>query len=152
MIYTVKVAGRLFEVEIADLNTRPIVAFVDGEAIEVFPEDEEQTQPAARASISSGSKAEKPVLKSKRERPAAPETQSNGDSSARSVLAPIPGVIISILVKPGDEVSPSQELCVLEAMKMKNPIRSPRAGVIASVNVAPGQTVKHHDVLVEFDT
>jgi propionyl-CoA carboxylase alpha chain len=55
-------------------------------------------------------------------------------------------------VRPGDEVGLGQDLCVLEAMKMKNPIRSPRAGRIASVNVNPGQTVKHHDVLVEFDS
>jgi biotin carboxyl carrier protein len=68
------------------------------------------------------------------------------------VLAPIPGVIISIQVKQGDEVSLGQELCVLEAMKMKNTIRSPRAGVIASVNVSSGETVKHHDVLVEFES
>jgi biotin carboxyl carrier protein len=152
MIYQVKVAGRMFKVEIADLNARPIVAVVDGEAIEVFPEAEDQTQTASRETNGNGSKAEKLALKSKRERPAGPETQSNGDSSARSVLAPIPGVIISIQVRPGDEVGLGQDLCVLEAMKMKNPIRSPRAGRIASVNVNPGQTVKHHDVLVEFDS
>jgi biotin carboxyl carrier protein len=42
------------------------------------------------------------------------------------------------------------ELCTLEAMKMKNVIRAPRAGTIASVKVAVGQHVKHHDVLVEY--
>jgi biotin carboxyl carrier protein len=67
------------------------------------------------------------------------------------VPAPLPGVIVAVSVQPGAEVSLGQELCVLEAMKMKNAIRAPRAGRIVSVHVAVGQTVKHRDVLVEYE-
>jgi len=61
------------------------------------------------------------------------------------------GHIIDIAVKPGDEVSTGQTLCSLEAMKMKNTIRSARDGVIASVDVTVGQPVTYGDVLVTFE-
>jgi biotin carboxyl carrier protein len=62
----------------------------------------------------------------------------------------MPGTILDIRVQPGDEVAFQQELCSLEAMKMKNSIRSPRAGRIAEVRVAEGQTVAYGDVLFTF--
>jgi glutaconyl-CoA/methylmalonyl-CoA decarboxylase subunit gamma len=66
------------------------------------------------------------------------------------VLAPIPGVIISIDVKPGDTVEHGTTLCVLEAMKMKNAIRATRAGKIGAVQINVGETVRHNQVLIEF--
>jgi biotin carboxyl carrier protein len=69
---------------------------------------------------------------------------------AKGILAPLPGVIIAISVKPGDVVEHGQELCVIEAMKMKNVIRAARAGTIGAVHVTLNQHVKHHDVLLEF--
>ena len=71
-------------------------------------------------------------------------------SGAKSVLAPLPGVIVAIGVKPGDAVEHGQELCIIEAMKMKNVIRATRAGTIAAVHVTLNQHVKHHDALLEF--
>jgi len=66
------------------------------------------------------------------------------------VKAPMPGNILDIGVKPGDKVEFRQTLCSLEAMKMKNAIRSPRDGVIGSVEVVEGQAVSHGDVLFTF--
>jgi len=63
----------------------------------------------------------------------------------------MPGSVLDIAVKPGDRVRFRQQLCSLEAMKMKNAIRSPRDGVIASVEVTPGQTVAHGDALFTFE-
>ena len=71
-------------------------------------------------------------------------------ASGKSVLAPIPGVIIAISVKPGDSVTRGQELCVLEAMKMKNAIRASRDGKIAAILVNVGDHVKNSQVLIEF--
>jgi biotin carboxyl carrier protein len=66
------------------------------------------------------------------------------------VRAPIPGVIVSIVVNVGEAVNVGQELCVLEAMKMKNSIRATRAGQIATIHVNIGQQVKHNEPLVEY--
>lgn len=70
--------------------------------------------------------------------------------SGTQVRAPIPGVIDSVAVRPGNEVATGDPLCVIEAMKMKNVIRASRVGIIDEVLVTPGQHVKHGDVLVAF--
>ncbi len=71
-------------------------------------------------------------------------------STEREVRAPIPGVILTVAVQPGASVTPGQELCVLEAMKMRNPICAGRAGIIQTVHVTAGKHVQHREVLMEF--
>ncbi len=127
--YKVLINGHLYEVEIVDLQARPVLAVVDGMPIEVWPDAKEAA-------------SETPALPGK--------TEESGDSQVREILAPMPGTIISVAVEPGSQVAYGQELCVLEAMKMKNVIRAPRAGTIGKVSVTQGQSVKHHDLLVEF--
>jgi len=135
MKVTVKVDGQTFEVEIADIAARPVIATVEGESFEVWPA-------ADGAAENLGSAVSKPVqLQSPRE---------SSNSPVSSISAPIPGVIISVAVQAGNEVAVGQEVCVLEAMKMKNVIRSPRIGTIVAVKVNVGQTVKHRDILVEY--
>jgi biotin carboxyl carrier protein len=53
-----------------------------------------------------------------------------------------------VLVKPGDEVIYHQGLVVVEAMKMENELKSPKAGKIIDVRISPGQTVEKGDLLV----
>jgi biotin carboxyl carrier protein len=145
MNYKVKIAGRVFEVQIAGLNARPVIAKVDGIEIEVWPEEPGSADPAASQSV------QKPGLQPlSPSQPGRQPAAATGDSLIKVVRAPIPGVIVSISVQPGSEVSTGQELCVLEAMKMKNTIRSTRSGKIASVSMQIGQHVKHHDVLMEY--
>jgi len=146
----VTVAGRTFEVEVGDLKARPVIAWVDGERYEVWLADDRQPTGAHDERL--GKEALPPLPKREEARRLA--VNGGATDSARraegAVLAPIPGVIVSIAVQPGQAVTVGQELCVLEAMKMKNVIRAPRAGVIAAVRVVVGQTVKHKDVLMEY--
>lgn len=74
-----------------------------------------------------------------------------GVFSPGAVTAPMPGNISNISASVGDAVSRDQVLCTLEAMKMQNAIRSPRDGVIATVNVRSGQAVSYGDVLFVFE-
>ncbi|MBI4862641.1 MAG: acetyl-CoA carboxylase biotin carboxyl carrier protein subunit [Candidatus Riflebacteria bacterium] len=64
------------------------------------------------------------------------------------VKAPMPGLIRKVLVKPGDAVHKNSHLAVLEAMKMENDIRCPRAGTVKEVRVVEGQTANLGDVLM----
>jgi biotin carboxyl carrier protein len=140
MKLNVKVGGETFEVEIEDLLARPIRARVGGEVFEVWPEALETT-PAAKVAV-----------------PAAPQPRAYPNGAAQpaaatdlAVLAPLPGVIVSMSVQSGDHVTAGQPLCVLEAMKMNNTLRAARAGRIAAVRVTAGQTVRHRQVLLEYD-
>jgi biotin carboxyl carrier protein len=76
-------------------------------------------------------------------------------SSARAHLAGrvemkamMPGRVVNVLVKPGDEVAVQQGVIVVEAMKMENELKSPKAGKVLEVKVAAGQTVEKGELLV----
>lgn len=67
------------------------------------------------------------------------------------IKAPMPGLILDVLVKPGDEVKEGDYLLVLEAMKMENSLTAPRDGVIKSISVQQGETVEKSQLLVEME-
>jgi 3-methylcrotonyl-CoA carboxylase alpha subunit len=79
-----------------------------------------------------------------------PAAQLANAASGNRFTAPMPGTIFDILVKPGDAISVGQQLCSLEAMKMKSAIRSPREGIIASVEVTDKQRVAFGETLFIF--
>lgn len=64
------------------------------------------------------------------------------------VTAPMPGKIVRLLVRPGDEVKARQGLVVVEAMKMENELRAARDGRVRDVSVAEGQSVDAGAVLL----
>ena len=66
------------------------------------------------------------------------------------VTAPLPGVIKSIRVRPGQQVVPDDELVVIEAMKMDNVIRATSAGSIGTIHVAEGRQVAHGEPLLNL--
>jgi glutaconyl-CoA/methylmalonyl-CoA decarboxylase subunit gamma len=66
------------------------------------------------------------------------------------ILAPLPGNILEIFVKPGDKIKKGQMLLVMEAMKMENKIQSDKEGIVESVRVSPGSSVLQGDVLIEL--
>jgi len=74
------------------------------------------------------------------------------DSGAESdVLAPMPGLVLEIAVKEGDEVKKGDSLLILEAMKMENVIKSPGDAKVLKINVQPKDTVEKGAVLIEFE-
>ena len=67
------------------------------------------------------------------------------------IKAPMPGLILDVQVKEGDEVKEGDYLLVLEAMKMENTLTAPRDGVVKSVTVQKGQTVDKNQLLIEME-
>ena len=67
------------------------------------------------------------------------------------VEVPITGKIISIDVKVGDTVEEGDIICILESMKMENPITSPVDGTVAEITVKEDQVVKPGDVIAVID-
>ncbi len=139
----VKIQDKIYGVTIGDLLARPIQAKVDGEIFEVWPEEMTVTSEAQRPPvISQVSHPTQPADLGKAE-----EKSSSGDIL---VKAPIPGIIIEIMVSTGDTVVYGQELCILEAMKMKNSIRAGKAGVIGKILVSAGDQVSQSQALMEY--
>lgn len=67
------------------------------------------------------------------------------------ISAPMPGLILDILVKVGDTVQENNPLLILEAMKMENVISSPRDGIIKSIAAVKGDAVDKNQLLIEFE-
>lgn len=65
--------------------------------------------------------------------------------------APMPGLVLHVLVEPGAAVAPGAGLLVLEAMKMENELRAERPGTVAAVHVQPGTAVSKNQLLVSFE-
>ena len=67
------------------------------------------------------------------------------------IKAPMPGLILEINVKEGQDVKEGDPLLILEAMKMENVITSPREGVVKSLHVKQGETVDKDSLLIAFE-
>jgi biotin carboxyl carrier protein len=76
--------------------------------------------------------------------PAAPE------SGAAEVTSPMSGTVVAVLVQAGQPVQSGQGLLILEAMKMENEILAPITGVVAQVQVIPGQRVSRDELLLRI--
>jgi 3-methylcrotonyl-CoA carboxylase alpha subunit len=66
------------------------------------------------------------------------------------ILSPIPGIVKQVFVRTGDRVAAGDPLLVIEAMKMKNTLRSGHNLVVAAVHIGTGELVKAGQVLIEF--
>ena len=77
-------------------------------------------------------------------------SKARGKSDKESIIAPMPGKIIDVLVREGSEIQRGEAVLILEAMKMQNEIHSPVEGIITSVNVKPNFNVMKDDVMVEI--
>jgi biotin carboxyl carrier protein len=77
-------------------------------------------------------------------------TAASHDSAGgpQRITAPMPGKIVKLLVKPGDNVQPRQGLVVVEAMKMENELRARAAGTVSEVRVTEGSSVEAGAILV----
>lgn len=136
MKYIVRVADKSYEVEIEDIYARPVIARVDGQVFEVSPES--GTKPAVQQQ---GNEV-KPVEFSRQ--------PSTSTLTTNELTAPLPGTVVEIFVKAGEQIESGQVILVIEAMKMKNSIRATRAGKISEVLVSAGETVAHKQALVRF--
>ena len=67
------------------------------------------------------------------------------------IKAPMPGLILDVQVKEGDEVKEGDYLLVLEAMKMENTLTAPRDGIVKTVSIKKGQTVNKNQLLIEME-
>ena len=65
-----------------------------------------------------------------------------------AIVAPIPGLVVKVLVAKGESIDEGQPVVILEAMKMENELRSMRAGIVKSVEAVPGQRVDQNAALI----
>ena len=160
-VVRVKIEGRWHTVEVGDLSERPVRAVVDGVSVEVDVGDaaRDALAPAAVSTVAAPARgAPPPAVRA----PAPTSPPSAVAAPAGAVMsepanpnkvfsAPMPGIILEISVKPGDQVVTGDTICVLEAMKMQQRLRADWSGVVKSVLVAVGQQVMDGAPIVELE-
>lgn len=122
-IYNIKVNGKTYEVKVMGIT-------------EVEPTEVKTVKGTVPAAAPAPAAAPKPA--------AAPAAGGTGTP----VLAPMQGTILDVKVKVGDTVKAGQLICILEAMKLENEIKSQTDGTVTEVKVSKGQQVNSKDVLV----
>ena len=140
----VKIDDQTLEVEIEDLSSRPIVVNVQGEMVEVWPE--ETAAPVAAGVVST----QTPLPAAPAPARVSPPLAAATANSSNAVTAPLPGTIIGITVREGQAIKRGEELLILEAMKMKNSIRAGRDGKVGTIHVKVGDQVRHNQILLEY--
>lgn len=72
-------------------------------------------------------------------------------NKVNNIPAPMPGLVLDVLVKVGDEIEKGTGLLVLEAMKMENLIKSPGNGVIKTINIVKNDKVEKNQIMIELE-
>ena len=146
---TVRIGEQWYTVEVGDLSQSPVTVAVDGETFLIDVEvDGGPPPPPGRQRPRPASSISAPDAPA----PSAGTPGSPAAPAADDILrSPMPGRVMSVLVRPGDAVAAGAEVCVVEAMKMEQSILAHRDGIVKTVFVQPLDSVNANDPLVELE-
>ena len=140
--YKYKINGNLYNVVIGDIEDNIAHVEVNGTHYTVEMEKKPKEAPAPKPVV-------RPAAKPAAAPAAAPVAKPAAGKSG--VKSPLPGVILDIKVKEGDEVKKGQTVIILEAMKMENNINADKDGKITAINVKTGESVLEGTDLVVIE-
>ena len=143
-IYKFKIYGHEYETKVVRREDDEVVIAVNGQEYKAYLE------PTRRQTLAKATpKLERPkVVPSSDTKKTAAPSESKG---AGAIKAPLPGLVLKVMVKEGDEVKSGQTVLIMEAMKMQNSIASTTDGVVASISVTEGASVLEGQELVTIN-
>ena len=135
--YKFKIGGKAYNVTVNPKEGKLFDVPVNGATYEVESENAPVAAPAPQPAAA-------PVQAA----PAAAAPAAKPAGAGEKVASPLPGVIIEISVKEGQQVKAGQKVAILEAMKMENEIPAPKDGTITEIHVHKGDTLQEGDPVV----
>ena len=135
--YKFKIGGKEYNVTVNPKEGKLFDVTVNGATYEVESENAPVAAPAPQPAAA-------PVQAA----PAAAAPAAKPAGAGEKVPSPLPGVIIEISVKEGQQVKAGQKVAILEAMKMENEIPAPKDGTITDIHVHKGDTLQEGDPVV----
>ena len=136
--YKFKIGGKEYNVTVNPKEGKFFDVTVNGATYEVEAENAPAAAPAPQPAAAPVQAAPAAA--------AAPAAKPAG--AGEKVASPLPGVIIEISVKEGQQVKAGQKIAILEAMKMENEIPAPKDGTITDIHVHKGDTLQEGDPVV----
>lgn len=140
--YKFSINGNPYAVTVKQMTDDQVVVEVNGfeYQVNIIEEPIQRKTPQLVRSVAIPYGQERPIQTKAADRPA----------TSGVIKAPLPGMILDVLVTEGAEVRAGQNIVKMEAMKMENNIQSNRDGKITRINVRRGDSVLEGDVLVEI--
>ena len=135
--YKFKIGGKEYNVTVNPKEGKLFDVTVNGATYEVESENAPVAAPAPQPAAAPAQAA-----------PAAAAPAAKPAGAGEKVPSPLPGVIIEISVKEGQQVKQGQKIAILEAMKMENEIPAPKDGTITDIHVHKGDTLQEGDPVV----
>lgn len=136
--YKFKIGGKEYNVTVNPKEGKFFDVTVNGATYEVEAENAPAAAPVAQPAAA--------PVQAAAAAPAAPAAKPAG--TGEKLASPLPGVIIEISVKEGQQVKAGQKVAILEAMKMENEIPAPKDGTITEIHVHKGDTLQEGDPVV----
>jgi glutaconyl-CoA/methylmalonyl-CoA decarboxylase subunit gamma len=137
--FKVKVSNKEYEVEVEEMKKTPGEKKIEVILPEIKKEKESETKKEVKVGKKPGIKTE--PVKSSAAKVTKPEQKEDETIGKMDVIAPLPGIIVDILVKRGEKIKENEAVIILEAMKMENALLSPIYGIVEQIHVKKGQTV-----------
>jgi len=139
----VRIGERLLEVDFESVSGQPVYSLIlDGKSYEAFvyqgDEDWEVLIRGRQYQVNVEDEREKRLK-------TAGGTVADGEFHLK---APMPGLVVAVLIEEGQEVKKGQVMLILESMKMQNELKAPRDGVMGRVRVKAGESVEQRQTLL----
>jgi len=143
--FRIKLGQEAFEVDVRSLGGTSFSILIGDRCFDLdVVEEGEELIVVSRG----GSTRVRLIDTARRRRSGGERPQAGGKAELRAMM---PGRVVNVLVAVGDEVAHQQGVLVIEAMKMENEIKSPKAGKVTEIKASPGQTVEKGELLIVIE-
>jgi len=142
--YKVTIGGKSYDVNVGRMIDDRVDVSVNGKQFNV------EIEAPRKASSKTPRLETKPHVVSAAEAPDKTSPPGTAAAGRGDILAPLPGLILKLMVKEGDQVREGQTVAIMEAMKMENEIESPFSGTVSSIPVKQGETVLENALLMKI--
>ncbi len=144
MKYAFKIGSKDFNVDVGEMIAGQVQVTVNGKPFQVSLDESASVaaQPKSQAATTGPARSQQPSV--------APAMQPTACVESGAVVAPIPGLITEIRVKPGDKVTAGQCVATMEAMKMENQLAAHQDGVVHEIHVQKGTEVNTGQIIMQI--
>jgi len=138
-LFHVEMNGRTFEVDLRVVCDSTLSVVIDDKAYDIQLEKNPQ---GGQAMLVRGEIINVEVLDLRKMRLREAQAATAGPDGPATIICPMPGKIVAVLVEEGQEVVEGEGLVIVEAMKMENELKSPKSGVVRDISAEVGTAVE----------